>query len=505
MDAIQDSEIRLRTPRLAWVAVFSFAVIAGAYLWSSRFLFLDDAFIHLRIAHNLVDVGFYSFNGDRPTFCTSSPLFTALLALGAQLSPADLLPKIVDTLIYGVLFVMIAYRVISARTAYAQWLSIAFLAAVASPLAMRWLADGMETGLSGVCALLLADAAFEIYSESTPVGAVKPIVYAIGGAALAMLRVEFCFLIAIIGIASLTSYRRSGLNALAISLAVGSAVGLGMVYAIFGGVLPDTAIAKAHLMADLSPLSAVLTTMLDIAKGHAASSSLGILVLAGGTFSCAAAIHRARNRPFVIALNASFALLTLLIIWRHQAIQGYRYFVFIEFFLYAFNIAVLNADSTRGEARATESPLWRRLRSPLVAALLGMMFVGWQVFDVYKLRTITEGRSASFEKFERLDVRDLEGSFGIAWDVGMIGYFSHATILDGNGLVNGPDIARMSKTERLRTFVTSHPIRFVFADEGQLAALKDFIDVNGWVTRETFDFPNFSGRPERHFLLIRPN
>jgi hypothetical protein len=48
------------------VAVGLFAVAAATYLWLARSLFQDDAFIHLRIATNLHNLGFYSFNGDKP-------------------------------------------------------------------------------------------------------------------------------------------------------------------------------------------------------------------------------------------------------------------------------------------------------------------------------------------------------------------------------------------------------------------------------------------------------
>ena len=98
-----------------WFAVLAFAISATIYLWLSRYLFRDDAFIHLRIARNLRYLGFFSFNGDRQSFCTSSPLFTTLLAIGARVSSSALLPKYIDLLIYGVLFLMLARRLFAAR------------------------------------------------------------------------------------------------------------------------------------------------------------------------------------------------------------------------------------------------------------------------------------------------------------------------------------------------------------------------------------------------------
>jgi hypothetical protein len=77
-------------------------------------------------------------------------------------------------------------------------------------------------------------------------------------------------------------------------------------------------------------------------------------------------------------------------------------------------------------------------------------------------------RSATFLAMKGAPMADLEGTFGIAWDVGFVGYFSNGVILDGDGLINGREIARMQKRDRLQNFVSSHSIKFVFANDGQL-------------------------------------
>ena len=69
------------------------AAVAAILLYRTRYLFLDDAFIHLRIASHLAQEGLYSFNGDRPSFGTSSPLYTLLLALLWKLWPMTMLPN----------------------------------------------------------------------------------------------------------------------------------------------------------------------------------------------------------------------------------------------------------------------------------------------------------------------------------------------------------------------------------------------------------------------------
>ncbi len=486
----------------AWLYVLVLVSAAGFYAWEARYLYLDDAFIHLRIAKNLLEHGFYSFNGDHPTFCTSSPLFTALLAVCSQVISSPGLPKFIGLVIYAALFVMIASRALAATMPPARWLWIAFLTAVASPMAMRWLADGMETGLSGIFALILARAAFDIYSRSKPARPVTLIAYAAFGLLASTLRIEFSLLVALICTAESTRFLlRREADRCAIALALGSLAGLAVIYLVFGRILPDTAIAKAHGFAGMSGGAALLDTLADVAKAHLAASTLGILVPGGTVLSFWMAMRTARHRAFVAVLNAGLVLLLCLVVWRGQAIQGYRYFVFIEFFLLAFNIAAVNSREQTGEKRFPPLRPW--IASPATAVLLALVFVGWQAFDLHKLRTISAGRGVSFEKFESADLAGLRGTFGIAWDVGMIGYFSQATILDGNGLVNGVDVARMTRAERLHLFATRYPVRFAFVNAAQLAILNEYLDVSRWEVRQTYEFPNFSGDPDRHFLLVR--
>jgi len=484
-----------------WFVVLAFATSAAFYLRLSLHLFQDDAFIHLRIARNLMDFGFFSFNGDRQSFCTSSPLFTTLLAIGSWISSAALLPKYIDLVIYGILFAMLARRVIAARNLYSQGLSIAFLAGVSSPLAMRWLADGMETGLIGVCALLFGSVAFEIYSEPRHAGTGELIIFALIAALAVTLRVEFCYLVVMIAVASLTAYRRVAVSAPALSLVVGAATGLAVIYCTFGAVLPDTAIAKANALADLPSTQAAVKTLFDIVKAHAAASSLGVIVVGSVICSFLVSVFHARSRKFVVVLNVGFILFVALIVWRRQAIQGYRYFVFIEFFLLAFNIAVL--DSTEAMPAKVRGVAGRLSRAAAVS--IGVAFVGWQTYDLQKLRMVSAGRSATFEKFKSTNYDDLKGASGIAWDVGLIGYFSGATILDANGLVDGRLIAGMLKMDRLKFYVSSYPVRFVFANEGQLKELDGLLEMSHWIVRGTFDFPNFTGEADRHYLLVRPD
>src|SRR6202011_168469 len=112
-------------------------------------------------------------------------------------------------------------------TAASEYSSLAFLAAVASPIGVRWLTDGMETGLAGAVAVVLGGVAFDIERRRHAHQLSRLSFLIVLGAFATTLRVEFSFIIAMIGCASLIDSRnRWRLDAQAVALAFGSAAGL---------------------------------------------------------------------------------------------------------------------------------------------------------------------------------------------------------------------------------------------------------------------------------------
>lgn len=482
--------------------VTALACVALFYVGSARLLFQDDAFIHLRIAHNLMLHGYYSFNGDSPTYSTSSPLFTALLGVLSKAIPGPYLPKILDVVVYAALFCLIARIFIRASTTVAAFSSLAFLAAVASPIGVRWLTDGMETGLTGLVAVLLGGVACDIMRRRHARQIPRTLLLMALGAFATTLRVEFSFIIALIGCASLTDSRnRWRLDAQALALAFGSVTGLLTIWSVFGTLLPDTAIAKVTEHSSSVPqLRDMAGTIVDIVKAQGGASFFGVMMGLSWFGAFLVGLRNPEGRWYSITLNAGFMVFIALIVLRNQQIQGYRYFVFIEFFLASFN--TLNLPRMSPERPRQPAVSWAL--SPAAALAVGFVFIGaWQIFDYSRLQRVSAGRSASFLAVKDAPMADLAGTFGIAWDVGFVGYFSNGVILDADGLINGREIARMHKRDRLQNFVSSHPIKFVFANDGQLSELDGLLDMRNWTKRGSFDFPNFGGETDRHYLLVR--
>ena len=70
---------------LSKISLITLTLISAIYgLFITKNHFLDDTFIHLKIAKNILEKGIYSFNGIESDFSTSSPLYTTILSLGLE-------------------------------------------------------------------------------------------------------------------------------------------------------------------------------------------------------------------------------------------------------------------------------------------------------------------------------------------------------------------------------------------------------------------------------------
>ncbi len=171
-----------------------------------------------------------------------------------------------------------------------------------------------------------------------------------------------------------------------------------------------------------------------------------------------------------------------------QSLQGVRYFVFLEIYL-----ITLNVMHVEGERPGIPQ---RLLQGAVVVTAL------WFATDAIMFARISAGRSSTFERLAAMDLTKLAGKNGVAYDIGMIGYFTAGHILDVNGLVDGREIASLPASARLERFA-GLPVEFVFANPQQLSQINQYIDTSGMASAGQFDFPNLNGTSDAHTLLIR--
>ena len=373
-------------------------------------------------------------------------------------------------------------------------LALAWLWIACSPMGIRWLADGMETSLVAVLAVLLGRSAAAMQEPSDAAG---PRRWFAAGAILAVLavlcRIENLFIVVIAMVAAMSG-RRWRLHPFGQGCAAGALLAVGVVFALFGHLLPDTAVAKGAQRAGLPAWPDAWAAIESMVYAHAGSSLFGI-----GTLTVLGASAFLLRRPWSradVVVNACLPAFVVLAIVRLQVIQGYRYFASVEFSVVAYNIA--RFASTPAPAQAARPRAAPAALMACTAALLA-----WAASDAMRLVPISEGRSATWRKMRQMDWSAYAGREAVASDVGMIGYYSGAKIIDLSGLVNGRAFAALQPRDRLEAICRDRDrIAFVFAREYQKESLR-CLPLSRWKQVAVFDFTNLKD-PDRHELLVPP-
>ena len=134
-----------------------------------------------------------------------------------------------------------------------------------------------------------------------------------------------------------------------------------------------------------------------------------------------------------------------------------------------------------------------------------MLISPWFWHDFYTLDKISEGRSQTFFNLRNQDLSCLKNKNLIAWDVGMIGYFSKSFILDPNGLVNGRELAKLNEDDRLNLFINKSKIDYVFLNDNQMREVGKYLELTNWINLGAYAFPNFKKNSQDiHYLLKSP-
>jgi hypothetical protein len=488
---------------LAWLALM---------LYKTRYAMLDDSLIHLRYAAFLHNVHHITFDGVHASYGTSSLLYVNLLALLRGIATSVFLPKIVSSVCYVTSLLILAVgsrRFATRRVARAIWIGL--LLTMLSPMAVRWLTDGMETSLVAVFVITLA-LLVQRSMHREPGGVAVFAAWTIGGALLVLLRIE---LASLCGLAACTlacgrmathNFRNSrSLTARWISTSFQSAaILLGAILAllgtrlVFGSFLPDTALAKSSVAA-WWPLQAIIHCLIGAAVFGISAT---ILTFVSGALLLRALIKHRKSSYEKLAwlfANLPFPLLIALACLRGQEIQGVRTVVWPLLFTTVWN--ALQLERLRRELPPSEIPPPSRI--PLswayAAFLLCLLPIGWH----YAMHAMM-GRAQTFLEMRKGGLARFQHSTIVAGDVGFISYFTGGYTCDIDGLVNGREAAKMSPEERIAACAARHP-KLLFLTTPQMKDVSAVMPIQGWTNCGHYDFTNVIGS-DRHYLLVpRPS
>ena len=468
--------------------------------------FLDDTFIHLKIASNIVEKGIYSFNGITRDFSTSSPLYTTLLSLGLRIWESPYLAKTLNIFFYFFNYSIVSIFLLKTKKLNSLILSI-FLVGISSPLGVRWLTDGMESSLVMLFAMIIAFILYSINKFEAKEN--KKIFFFITFffcSLSILLRIEFAFIIVWFIFASTVSKvffdPKLGFNNFLLRifpLFISLLTSFSIIYITFGSFTPDTSLAKGGLKYDL------IFFAFNLIRAHISASIFGLSLIVSLFISIyqlnkyREILNQNNKINFAYLINLSLPVIIFLIFIKGQMIQGIRYFIFIETFLISFNLLICNDYDFKQFINNKKNIQY------FIFLTIPILISPWLWHDFNILNKISYGRSQTFSNLSNQDLRCLNNKNLIAWDVGMIGYFSKSVILDPNGLVNGREIAKLSEDDRLNHFIRNNHIDYVFVNEKQIKEVGKYFKLKKWINLGSYSFPNFKKNSQDiHYLLKSP-
>ncbi len=480
---------------LGWI-IFSWAAIQ------------DDALIHLRYADHLLHVHFITYDGVHPSYGTSSLLYVSLLAVLRALTITPVLSRATSTVVHillfaGMLLVCLRAARISARV---NLLALSALLLLVAPSAVRWLDDGMETGIVLSLTLLLVASAHRL-SLQPRIERPQLLLSLFLGFLLVVLRIELgiaaAFATAILCLTAAAPADSGWRTRLLRALPTRSAFLVGAIFAAIAirlfmhHLLPDTALAKS------GGVSQFLPSLQAAAKVIAGGLLFGVGALGLWLLSAAVVLRqRGPRRLANLAANLIFPAVLLLSAVRGQSIQGVRYLIWTFFFSILWNLL---------EIWHTDAALPRKQAAPTTALLEGpAAFTAFLILcvlvlpvDVFYMQRTLATRALTMKLFMSENLSPiLSHQLGVASDIGYIGYFTGSPICDLAGLVNGRAAAALTPTQRTERCANQHP-DYLFTDTSQTSSLSRFMDLSTWRVCGVYNFGNTHDAIP-HYLIVRP-
>ena len=155
------------------IIILMLLAVSARFLYFGNYIGHDDSYIYLNYAKNISSGNGWSFNDSEPTYGTTSPLWTIILALG-DLSGIGAVP-VGRTISYISLMLLVLFAFLLGRKVFDDdIIALAYASAIAiDPWILRWSGTIMETTLGAFSSLLFIYLLFKIGR--------KPIVSFLGG------------------------------------------------------------------------------------------------------------------------------------------------------------------------------------------------------------------------------------------------------------------------------------------------------------------------------------
>lgn len=456
--------------------VLSLALVALYVFTAGGGFPLDDSWIHQVYARNLAQNGEWAFVPGEPSAASTSPLYTVLLASGYVLGVAyqlwthglGALALALTALIGG----RMAERLHPGK--YTGW--IAGLALVLAWHLLWAAAAGMETMIFSLLTLVLIALGWrECDTAEAGVGIImmRGAVFGVMAALATVTRPEGVTLAALIGVALLVvrPHGWRGLLAWALAATVGFMLAVApyliLNFQLTGGLLPDTASAKAAqaagVLAAFSYPERVLAMLLPLLTGGQA------LLLPGALWYAVVTLNRVRHeRKMLLNLLPLAWVVWLVLLYAAWLPASYQHGRYVMPALPALIVCgVVGMLWLLASARRS---VGGRVITRALAIAAVLVFVYF---------ALVAGRAAYNRDVQVIDEEMVTAARWIAdnippqdllaiHDIGAVGYFAPRPILDIAGLVNPEVVPIYHDAEALYALMQARGVRYLLAFPDQV-------------------------------------
>ena len=462
-----------------YFTVLEIALIVIAFLavtWQFRAFYRDDAYIHMRYAKNLLTTGGFEYNIGQPSFGTSAPFFTILLAgTGFILRYNWLLASKLLCIFGHAATVALFYTTLKKSInppqttrltfLYKRYAFLVTLFMLCTPSAARWLQDGMETSLATLFAMLATLSSIYLYTKS-PANILKYILPAIACALPGILRID-CIPISVCAILVMfLVHRNAGKVGAAFICGTMLCTSYLIIYMLLGSFTPDTIYAKSSSFTLLWPVFGFIGPMLGMSPLWVLPGIIGIILI------YKAFITGSRERIHILIIVglslcpiiAQIAAGTM----AGQPVQGARYF--LPALVFAWGMLSLAPIHEKDNAKIIRANIYAQVTFVIMAII--HCFILWP-----KFATLSDPKHRVC--IMPIQCKNKDILIGCV-DIGVIGWYSGARIFDLCGLVNGSTLAKMKLKERISATIDcmGPPDAFILTSP----CSKQFRDNNGNLT-----------------------
>jgi hypothetical protein len=464
---------------------------------------LDDAYIHMAMAKNLVQTGVWGVSPDRFSSSSSSPVWTLLVAAGfALVGIRDAVPLALNLMAAVVLLWRFDDILAPALTASAR---LAGLLAVALLMPMPALVfGGQEHILHALLTLGLSGLAAKELAREYPTGRVSPLMIALAGV-LPLVRYEGLFLIAVLAALFVLRGRPSTAFAL-LTVAATSTLAYGLYSRAHGAFwLPNSVLVKGA-RPDLTTLRGLLQGLGGRSVSQLASAPHLAAIVWG--LAVVLAWELAARRPWSERANLSIiAIVTTLL---HLQFAGWGWFFRYEAYLVCLGLApLLLAGPEVG--RLARSYLRSVPAGVVLVLAVGAAGSPLLLRGFASLHLIPKATQNIYQQQVQvaLFLKEFYGGAGVAAnDIGAINYLADVRCLDLWGLADNEVTAARWRgrydTSVIRTLVKARGARLAVVYE-------DWYDEFGglppeWTLVGRWTIPDnlVASRPTVSFLAIDP-